>query len=175
MNQITTWLISLVSAWGLIAIFVTMAGESAGLPISSEIVVPLGGALASQGKLNFVLVVAVSSLVGKRACPTYAIYGASKSALRSLYESLRQELHVNLPVGGWRWFDFALRPVRNSQGVVTAIVPEAMELTERKQQRNIRSRDCKLPGSPVYIGLGTAGAYDPIGLPLSPIMDNLAE
>jgi membrane protein DedA with SNARE-associated domain len=59
---VTTWLISLVSTWGLIAIFVTMTGESAGLPISSEIVVPLGGALASQGKLNFVLVVAVSSL-----------------------------------------------------------------------------------------------------------------
>ena len=62
MSQVTTWLISLVSTWGLIAIFVTMTGESAGLPISSEIVVPLGGALASQGKLNFVLVVAVSSL-----------------------------------------------------------------------------------------------------------------
>jgi len=61
-SQITTWLISLVSTWGLIAIFVTMAGESAGLPISSEIVVPLGGALAAQGKLNFVLVVAVSSV-----------------------------------------------------------------------------------------------------------------
>ena len=62
MSQVTAWLISLVSTWGLIAIFVTMTGESAGLPISSEIVVPLGGALASQGKLNFVLVVAVSSL-----------------------------------------------------------------------------------------------------------------
>ena len=62
MSQITPWLISLVSTWGYIAIFVTMTGESAGLPISSEIVVPLGGALASQGKLNFVLVVAVSSL-----------------------------------------------------------------------------------------------------------------
>jgi membrane protein DedA with SNARE-associated domain len=61
-TQVTNWLISLVSTWGLIAIFVTMAGESAGLPISSEIVVPLGGALASQGKLNFVLVVAVSSV-----------------------------------------------------------------------------------------------------------------
>jgi membrane protein DedA with SNARE-associated domain len=61
-SQITPWLISLVSTWGYIAIFVTMAGESAGLPISSEIVVPLGGALASQSKLNFVLVVAVSSL-----------------------------------------------------------------------------------------------------------------
>jgi membrane protein DedA with SNARE-associated domain len=55
-------LISLVSSWGLLAIFITMTGESAGLPISSEIVVPLGGALASQGKLNFILVVAVSSV-----------------------------------------------------------------------------------------------------------------
>src|SRR6202022_736218 len=52
----------LVASWGLIAIFVTMAAESAGIPISSEIVVPLGGYLASQGKLNFVLVVAVSSV-----------------------------------------------------------------------------------------------------------------
>jgi membrane protein DedA with SNARE-associated domain len=58
----TQQLIGLVTSWGLIAIFVAMAGESAGLPISSEIVVPLGGALASQGKLNFMLVVAVSSL-----------------------------------------------------------------------------------------------------------------
>jgi membrane protein DedA with SNARE-associated domain len=65
----TAWLISLVSAWGYIAIFVTMVGESAGLPISSEIVVPLGGALASLNKLGLggpvvqlILVVAVSSL-----------------------------------------------------------------------------------------------------------------
>src|SRR6202140_2493271 len=59
----TQALINLVGAWGYIAILVTMAGESAGLPISSEIVVPLGGALASQGKLNFILVVLVSSVV----------------------------------------------------------------------------------------------------------------
>jgi len=58
----TSWLISLVSTWGYIAIFITMAGESAGLPISSEIVVPLGGALASQGKLSLVLVVLVCSI-----------------------------------------------------------------------------------------------------------------
>jgi membrane protein DedA with SNARE-associated domain len=65
----TQWLISLVSAWGYIAIFLTMVGESAGLPISSEIVVPLGGALASLGKLGLggplvelVLVVLISSL-----------------------------------------------------------------------------------------------------------------
>jgi membrane protein DedA with SNARE-associated domain len=59
---VTASLTNLVATYGLIAIFVTMAGESAGLPISSEIVVPLGGALAAQGKLNFVLVVAVSSV-----------------------------------------------------------------------------------------------------------------
>jgi membrane protein DedA with SNARE-associated domain len=65
----TQWLISLVSAWGYIAIFVTMVGESAGLPISSEIVVPLGGALASLSKLGLggpvvelILVIAISSL-----------------------------------------------------------------------------------------------------------------
>jgi membrane protein DedA with SNARE-associated domain len=65
----TQQLIALVTAWGYIAIFVTMAGESAGLPLSSEIVVPLGGALASLGKLGLggpvaelILVVAVSSL-----------------------------------------------------------------------------------------------------------------
>lgn len=58
----TAWLISLVGTWGLPAIFVTMTAESAGVPISSEIVVPLGGALASQGKLNLVLVIAAASL-----------------------------------------------------------------------------------------------------------------
>jgi membrane protein DedA with SNARE-associated domain len=55
-------LINLVGTWGYIAIFVTMTAESAGVPISSEIVVPLGGALASQAKLNFVLVVLAASL-----------------------------------------------------------------------------------------------------------------
>ncbi len=58
----TQALINLVGTWGYIAILATMAAESAGLPISSEIVVPLGGALASQGKLNLVLVVVVASL-----------------------------------------------------------------------------------------------------------------
>src|SRR6202048_1951715 len=60
--QFTNWLISLVASGGLIAIFLTMAGESAGLPISSEVVVPLGGFLAAQGRLDFIAVVAVSSL-----------------------------------------------------------------------------------------------------------------
>src|SRR3979411_2456282 len=40
-------LIQFVNSGGLIMVFVLMALESAGIPISSEIVVPLGGALAS--------------------------------------------------------------------------------------------------------------------------------
>jgi membrane protein DedA with SNARE-associated domain len=56
----------LVSSGGLIMIFVLMAAESAGIPISSEVVVPLGGALASgalagQAHLDFWGVVAASS------------------------------------------------------------------------------------------------------------------
>ncbi len=58
----TQWLINLVTHWGLLAIFVTMAGESAGLHISSEIVVPLGGALAADHHLNFWAVVVMSTL-----------------------------------------------------------------------------------------------------------------
>jgi membrane protein DedA with SNARE-associated domain len=57
----TQWLISLVGTWGLPAIFLTMTAESAGVPISSEVVVPLGGALASQGKLNLIVVILVAS------------------------------------------------------------------------------------------------------------------
>src|SRR5260370_31862784 len=58
----TQALINLGATWGYVAIFVTMTAESAGVPISSEVVVPLGGALASQGKLNFILVVLVCSV-----------------------------------------------------------------------------------------------------------------
>jgi dehydrogenase/reductase SDR family protein 7B len=42
---------------------------------------------ASKGSL-----VAISSLVGKRATPTYALYGASKFAIQGLYEALHVEL-----------------------------------------------------------------------------------
>jgi PAS domain S-box-containing protein len=48
-------------------------------------------------------------------------------------EVVRQEIRVNLPVGGWRWFDFQMRPVRDRQNAVVAIVPEAVEVTGRRQ------------------------------------------
>jgi PAS domain S-box-containing protein len=84
-------------------------------------------------------------------------------------ESLRQELRVNLPVGGWRWFDFALRPVRNSQGVVTAIVPEAMELTERKQAEEALRQSQKLEA----MGQLTGGVAHDFNNLLTPIIGGL--
>ena len=46
-------------------------------------------------------------------------------------QTLRQEIVVNLPTGR-RAFDFAMRPVVSAAGEVIAIVPEAVELTERR-------------------------------------------
>src|SRR5215813_4225105 len=56
----TALLVSLVTRGGLAAILLTMGAESAGIPISSEVVVPLGGYLASQGLLAFAGVVAAA-------------------------------------------------------------------------------------------------------------------
>ena len=57
----TATLLHLVSQYGLLAIFITMAGESCGLPLPSEVVVPAGGALAALGHLNLIAVVLVAS------------------------------------------------------------------------------------------------------------------
>lgn len=57
----TGLLVWLVEKGGLAAILATMAAESAGIPISSEIVVPLGGSLAAGGLLSFTGVVAAAT------------------------------------------------------------------------------------------------------------------
>jgi PAS domain S-box-containing protein len=48
-------------------------------------------------------------------------------------KTVNQEIFVNLPVGGGRWFDFTLRPLRDANGAVVAVVHEAVELTERRR------------------------------------------
>jgi membrane protein DedA with SNARE-associated domain len=58
---VTATLSHLVGQYGLLAIFLTMAGESCGLPLPSEVVVPTGGALAALGHLNLIAVVLVAS------------------------------------------------------------------------------------------------------------------
>jgi PAS domain S-box-containing protein len=58
------------------------------------------------------------------------IHGAVLAAAAG--EAVRQEIHLNLPEGGWRWFDFSLRPIRDWDGAIIALVPEAVEMTQRR-------------------------------------------
>lgn len=45
-------------------------------------------------------------------------------------ERVRQELQLNLPVGGTRWFDLTMRPSSDAEGRVSEILIEAFETTE---------------------------------------------
>lgn len=47
-------------------------------------------------------------------------------------ESVRTEMLLHLPIGD-RYFDFAMRPVFDQQGAVTAVLPEAVDITEWRQ------------------------------------------
>ena len=54
--------IYLITAFGYLGIFLTMAMESAALPIPSEIVMPFAGYVASQGNLDFWAIVIAGTL-----------------------------------------------------------------------------------------------------------------
>lgn len=62
LETIAGWGLDLVSNFGYGGLFLTMALESAAIPIPSEVVVPFGGFLASSGRFYFWLVVWVTTL-----------------------------------------------------------------------------------------------------------------
>ena len=47
-------------------------------------------------------------------------------------ESVRSEMQLNLPAGE-RFFDFTMRPVFDQHGAVSGVLPEAVDITERRQ------------------------------------------
>lgn len=56
-----------IAAYGLVAVFVLMVGESCGLPLPSEIIMPTSGLLAAAGHMNLIAAIvigAVANLVG---------------------------------------------------------------------------------------------------------------
>ena len=82
---------------------------------------------------------------------------------------VNREFQVNLPVGGWRWFDFALRPVRDRTGAVVAIVPEALDLTDRKRAESVLRQSQKLDA----MGQLTGGVAHDFNNLLAPIVGSL--
>jgi membrane protein DedA with SNARE-associated domain len=66
-NLIFNTIVNLLYQTGYLGVFLLMVAESATLPVPSEVVLPLGGYLVSQGRLEFwstVAVATVGSLVG---------------------------------------------------------------------------------------------------------------
>ena len=83
-------------------------------------------------------------------------------------EMARQEIVVDLPTGR-RAFDFSMRPMRDEAGAVVAIVPEAVEMTERRNAEQLLRQAQKMEA----VGQLTGGIAHDFNNMLAVVMGNL--
>jgi membrane protein DedA with SNARE-associated domain len=63
-TMITQSVTATISSWNYVGIFSLMLLEASSLPIPSEVILPFSGYLISQGHLNFLITILVSTLAG---------------------------------------------------------------------------------------------------------------
>lgn len=76
--KLSSWALTFISNTGYMGIFILSAVESAGIPMSSEVVIPFSGFLVASGRFSLWLVVLVSSvgnLVGSIILFIVGLYG----------------------------------------------------------------------------------------------------
>ena len=85
LESIAQWVINVISTLGYPGIVITMAIESALIPLPSEIIMPFSGFLASEGKfdLNMVaLMGAIGNVIGSLVAYAIGFYGHEKLVRR---------------------------------------------------------------------------------------------
>lgn len=108
----TAALSSFVAAYGLLAVFVLMAGESCGLPLPSEVIMPTAGLLAAAGHMNLIAAIfagAAGNLAGSLiAYGLAARFGEPLLLGPGRYIGIRRH-HLEM-ADGWfrRWGLFAV-------------------------------------------------------------------
>lgn len=103
LEQVGFWIISVISGWGYMGIILTMAIESALIPLPSEIIMPFSGYLVSTGRFSLfgvALAGAVGNVIGSLIAYAIGYWGHEKIVRRFLRKYGKWILHTEQDLDG---------------------------------------------------------------------------